>query len=207
MKRALHGGVRFVAYKIMVFRLPSSRFFLVSALTGILALCAQQAQAQKYITAAGLRLGKENFGITVQQRILPKATLEGIGIIRNREASVTVLAEHHFGVLGRSLNYYAGAGGHLGTQKDHGGFGGVDGILGLEYKVAFFPLVLSLDVKPSVEIHNNEDWFRVPTAFSLRYVFIKEKNNGLFDKVFGSDKKSKRKKKDKDSSRKGLFDF
>ncbi|OUJ71651.1 hypothetical protein BXP70_21465 [Hymenobacter crusticola] len=174
---------------------------------GVLSLGAQHAEAQKYITAAGVRLGKDNFGVTVQQRIYSKGTLEGIGIIRNREASITVLAEHHFGLLGRSLNYYAGAGGHLGTEKNHGGFGGLDGILGLEYKVAFLPIDLSLDVKPSVEIGHSEDWFRVPTAFSIRYVLIKEKNTGLFDRVFGDDKKSKRKKKDKNSSRKGLFDF
>lgn len=178
------------------------------AITGLLALSSQVVFAQKYITAAGLRLGKENFGITIQQRIAPKGTLEAIGIIRNREVSATLLAEHHFGLLGRSLNYYAGGGGHLGVQKDHGGFGGVDGILGLEYKVAFVPLALSLDIKPSVEISNADDWFRVPTAFSIRYVFIKEKNKGLFGGLFGDDdKKNKRKKKDKDSPRRGLFDF
>ena len=194
----------------MIFQLSSFRFLTTVALTGLLSFSAQLASAQKYITAAGLRLGKENFGITVQQRIYPKGTLEAIGIIRNREVSATLLAEHHFGLLGRSLNYYAGAGGHLGTQKDHGGFGGIDGILGLEYKVAFIPLDLSIDVKPSVEISNAEDWFRVPTAFSIRYVFIKEKNKGLFGGIFGDDddkKKNKRKKKEKDSPRRGLFDF
>ncbi|GGF05391.1 hypothetical protein [Hymenobacter cavernae] len=194
----------------MMFQFASFRFVVQVTLVGGLSLGSHVATAQKYITAAGLRLGKENFGITVQQRIRPKGTLEGIGIIRNREVSATLLAEHHFGLLGRSLNYYAGGGGHLGTQKNHGGFGGIDGILGLEYKVAFFPIVLALDVKPSVEISNHEDWFRVPTAFSLRYVFIKEKNTGLFDRVFGDDdnkKKNKRKEKEKNSTRRGLFDF
>lgn len=192
----------------MIFRLPSPRALSTLVCAGLLSLGWQQATAQKYITAAGLRLGKENFGVTVQQRIYSKGTLEGIGIIRNREASVTVLAEHHFGLLGRSLNYYAGAGAHLGVEKNHGGFGGVDGILGLEYKVAFLPIDLSLDVKPSVEIGHSEDWFRLPTAFSIRYVFIKEKNTGLFDRVFGDDDKKKRKrKKEKNSSKRGLFDF
>ena len=192
----------------MMFRFLPFQSLMAAAFAVVLSLGSQVACAQKYITAAGLRLGKENFGITVQQRITPKGTLEGIGMVRSHEVSVTALAEHHFGLLGRSLNYYAGAGGHLGTQKDHGGFGGVDGIIGLEYKIAFVPIVLSLDAKPSVEIHNADDWFRFPTAFSIRYILIKEKNTGLFDRVFGGDdkKKSKRKEKEK-SSRRGLFDF
>ncbi|UOQ54393.1 hypothetical protein [Hymenobacter cellulosivorans] len=172
-------------------------------------LLAPAAQAQKYRTAAGLRLGAGNYGITVQQKILDKVTLEGIGIVGNREFSGTVLAERHFGILGPSLNYYLGAGGHLGNHKDDGAFGGFDGIIGAEYKVAFVPVVLSFDFKPSVEF-NSADWARFPTAFSVRYVFVKEKKTGLFDGILGGDKdkkKDKPKKKAKTTERRGLFDF
>ncbi len=135
------------------------------------------AAAQKYLTAAGLRLGSP-YGITVQQALAPRLTLEGIAGLAAREVSGTVLAEFHFGILGPSLNYYFGAGGHVGRNKDTGGYGGFDGIVGLEYKVAFLPVVLSYDFKPSVELRN-DDWARFPTALSLRYVFIKKRNKTI----------------------------
>jgi hypothetical protein len=173
-------------------------------------LLAPAAHAQKYRTAVGLRLGKDNYGLTVQQKIFDKTTLEGLALVAPREVSGTLLAERHFGILGPSLNYYFGAGGHLGNNKDTGAFGGFDGLAGVEYKTAFFPFVLSFDVKPTVEIHS-ADWARFPVAFSLRYVLIKEKRTGLFNGLFGSgkdnDKPKKEKKQSSEAPRRGLFDF
>jgi len=181
--------------------------WLLAALLGAGAVLAPAVHAQKYHTAAGLRLGKNNYGLTVQQKIFEKTTLEGLGLVGSREVSATVLAERHFGILGPSLNYYFGAGGHLGRNKDTGGFGGFDALAGVEYKVAFVPILLSLDFKPTVEI-NSDDWARFPTAFSIRYVIIKDKSS-IFDGVFGGDKKkkSKSKSKSKSGSGRGLFDF
>ena len=176
-------------YKIMAFfRLLLKPNPLLLTLLG--AGLAQSAAAQKYRTAAGLRLGSP-YGITVQQAVAQRLTLEGIAGLASREVSGTVLAEYHFGVLGRSLNYYLGTGGHLGNNKDTGRFGGFDAIVGIEYKIAFLPLVLSYDFKPSVEINSN-DWARFPTALSIRYVFLKQRNKtigertrSLFDKMRG----------------------
>ncbi|QKG54321.1 hypothetical protein [Hymenobacter sp. BRD67] len=159
----------------------STRFSFGSLL--LLSFFARPAAAQKYITAAGLRLGGGNYGITVQQLVAPRVTLEGIAGLGSREASGTVLGEYHFGILGPSLNYYFGAGGHVGHNKDSGNFGGLDGLVGLEYKVAFLPLVLSFDFKPTVEF-NSDDYARFPTAFSIRYVLIKRKTN-LLDQIRG----------------------
>ena len=165
------------------------------------------ATAQKYRTAAGMRLSPGLYGLTVQQKFLPKATLEGLALAGPREITGTVLAERQFGILGPSLNYYIGAGGHVGNNKDTGAFGGVDAIVGVEYKIALSRLVISADFKPSVEF-NSDDWARFPTAFSLRYILVKEKNTGLFDGLFGGDKKSKTKEKPKNSNqRRGLFDW
>lgn len=175
------------------------------------AALAPSAHAQKYHTAAGLRLGRNNYGLTVQQKIFEKTTLEGLGLVGSREVSATVLAERHFGILGPSLNYYFGVGGHLGRNKDTGGFGGFDALAGVEYKIAFVPLVLSLDFKPTIEI-NSDDWARFPTALSVRYVIIKDKSS-IFDGLFGDDRskakkrKAKTKAKEKKGSGRGLFDF
>ena len=157
------------------------RFLGLSGLLGL--LTAHSAAAQKYNTAAGVRLGGGNYGITVQQRVASRVTIEGIAGLREREYSGTVLGEYHFGILGPSLNYYFGAGGHLGHNKDTGDFGGFDGLVGVEYKVAFLPIALSFDFKPSYEI-NSDDYARFPTAFSIRYVFAKRKTK-FFENIRG----------------------
>ncbi len=156
--------------------------FLLFSLGFVLAL-SRPAAAQKYITAAGVRLGGGSYGITVQQLVAPRITIEGIAGLGSREYSGTVLGEYHFGILGPSLNYYMGAGGHLGHHKDTGAFSGLDGIVGVEYKVAFLPIALSFDFKPSLEF-GGDDYARFPTAFSIRYVFIKRKIS-LIDKIRG----------------------
>ncbi|MBF9143683.1 hypothetical protein [Hymenobacter properus] len=163
-------------------------FFLRIACGLLLVVSAQPAAAQKYRTAAGLRSGGGSYGLTVQQLVLPKTTLEGLGMLAERERSATLLAERHFGILGPSLNYYFGAGGHFGTHKDDGNFWGFDGMIGAEYKIPFARIVLSFDFKPTIEFHS-ADWNRFPTAFSVRYIILKQKNTsifqGIFDKVKG----------------------
>ncbi|WP_375418767.1 hypothetical protein [uncultured Hymenobacter sp.] len=163
-------------------RLPLAFFLLL--------LAAGAAQAQKYRTAAGLRIGKDNTGLTIQQKVLDKVTLEGLALAGPREFSGTVLVERHFGILGPSLNYYLGAGGHLGRHQDHGAIGGLDFIVGAEYKIALTPFVLSLDLKPSLELGNGDgDWGRFPSAFSVRYILLKDKREGVFRRLFGKGRK------------------
>ncbi|GAB3580289.1 hypothetical protein [Hymenobacter daeguensis] len=152
---------------------------LLLRLIPLLLLASLPAAAQKYRTAAGLRSDGSNYGLTVQQVFLPKATLEGLAMFAPRERSATLLAERHFGILGPSLNYYFGAGGHYGRNKDDGDFWGFDGIIGAEYKIAFIPFVVSLDFKPTIE-YGSADWNRFPTAFSIRYIFVRKKKEGIF---------------------------
>ena len=140
---------------------------------------ARPAAAQKYRTAAGFRSAGSNYGLTVQQVFLPKATLEGLAMLAPRERSATLLAERHFGILGPSLNYYFGAGAHVGRHKDNGNFWGFDGIIGAEYKIAFIPLVIAVDFKPTIE-YGSADWNRFPTAFSVRYIILKQRKTGIF---------------------------
>ena len=156
-----------------------------------LALAAHPAPAQKYRTAVGLRLGKSNTGLSIQQKIADRFTLEGLALAAPREYSGTVLAERHFGILGPSLNYYLGAGGHWGRNQDTGPFGGLDFIVGAEYKIALTRFVLSFDLKPTLEFSSgNSDWSRFPSAFSVRYVFLKDKKKeGLFRGIFRRRKK------------------
>ncbi|WP_303309455.1 hypothetical protein [Hymenobacter sp. BT730] len=190
----------------MGFACFSSKVFLVLLMVG---LSFSGAQAQKYRTAAGFRYSQSGYGLTVQQKVWEKTTLEGLALADTREISGTVLAERHFPILGPSLNYYFGAGGHLGNNKDTGTFGGFDAIAGIEYKIAFTPLVISADFKPSVEF-NSADWARFPTGLSMRYIIVKEKKRGLFEGILGGGdndkKKSKPKKEQNKGFLKGIFD-
>ena len=167
--------------------LPAS-FHAVGFSVLLAMLPAMPATAQKYRTAAGLRSDGNNYGLSIQQVFLPKATLEGLAMVAPRERSFTVLAERHFGILGPSLNYYFGAGAHYGNNRDSGDFWGFDGLVGAEYKIAFTRLVVSFDFKPTIE-HGSDDWNRFPTALSLRYILVKQKNAGLFQGVFDRFKK------------------
>jgi hypothetical protein len=140
----------------------------------LVAGAASVSQAQKYRTAAGIRLGGDQFGATVQQKIAEKSTLEGIALVGSREYSGTLLYQRHFPILGKRLNYYLGGGGHVGNLKDYGVFTGVDAIVGVEYKINGLPLLLSADVKPALHI-NHEDWVNLATGISIRYVILPEK--------------------------------
>ena len=159
--------------------LPHS-FHFAGFLLLLAALSTRPATAQKYRTAAGLRSDGSSYGLSVQQVFLPKATLEGLAMFAPRERSYTVLAERHFGILGPSLNYYFGAGAHYGNNRDSGDFWGFDGLVGAEYKIAFTSFVVSFDFKPTIE-HGSNDWNRFPTAFSLRYIIVKQKKTGIFN--------------------------
>lgn len=150
--------------------------FRISLAAGLLLLLARppSAHAQKYSTALGLRFAGNGYGLTLQQRIVNNTTVEAIALASEREWSATVLAQQHFGILGPSLNYYFGAGGHIGRNKDSGPFYGLDGLIGAEYKIPILPLVISLDLKPTLEF-KSDDWVRFPTAFSLRYILVKRR--------------------------------
>ncbi|MBC8082347.1 MAG: hypothetical protein H7Z21_03990 [Hymenobacter sp.] len=186
----------------MTFRPFRFRPSLLLPLLILSAVCP--ALAQKYRTAAGLRFSSGLYGLTVQQKILPKTTLEGLVLAGSREVAGTVLAEQHFGLLGPSLNYYVGAGGHAGNHKDTGAFGGFDLLVGLEYKIALSRFVVAADFKPSIEF-NAADWARFPTAVSVRYVLIRDKKTGLFNGLFDGDKSGEKRKK-KPAQRRSLFD-
>lgn len=181
-----------------------------------LCLLASGAWAQKYRTAAGLRIQKEGFGLSVQQKIMERTTLEGILGFSNREVSGTLLVEKHFPFLGKGFNYYLGGGAHVGNLKNNGAFFGGDAIIGTEMKLPLFPLVLSLDLKPAVHV-NHEDWFNIGGGFTIRYILVKEKKEKkkLFGIFGGGDdddddrdrKKNKKKNTGKDNDKPRIFNW
>lgn len=165
---------------------------------------ASTLTAQGYFTAAGVRVG-DGFGVTVQQRVAKKITVEGI--IKNTpsrdEFSVTVLGQRHVALLTRRLNFYTGIGLHKGflnnqaNQEPGNEFKapfGITGIGGLELTLGKFNL--SYDFKPALNLSGGTQTFYPETALSLRYVIV---GNKVFKDMA---KKKKKKRKAKERARK-----
>ncbi len=133
--------------------------------------------AQGYDTAFGLRLGTE-WGLTVQQRIAKRATIEGIiqsSVWRN-ETTITLLGEQHFPILARNFNIYAGGGLHKGWAGKEAAYNdpfGLTLIGGAELAIGRFNV--SWDFKPSINIAGGEAPIYAHTGLSVRYVVNKRK--------------------------------
>jgi hypothetical protein len=150
------------------------------------------ASAQRYGAAVGIRLGNNDYGrtlgISAQQRILDKISLEGIlQSDFNLNTTLSLLLEKHNPIISKRFNYYYGAGVSFGreasTFKDEVNkelvqtYGnstvGVDLIGGLELTVA--NTVISLDYKPNVNISGRNEFYRGQVGISARIVLVKSK--------------------------------
>ena len=145
-----------------------------------------QASAQKYTTAAGIRIGTE-FGVTVQQTLWNKYTLEAIAQkgFFNDLTTVSALFEQHNKIFFKGLNFYFGGGPHAGfygtkrtsfkggeTYERKNAYG-VTVIGGLELKLK--NVLISYDYKPAINVTGGDRFFDSQTGLSVRYIFIKAK--------------------------------
>ncbi len=142
----------------------------------------QNTNAQAYRTAAGLRFASgKTIGLSVQQKVMDKITVEGI--FQNSSAnvgltSVSLLAEMHQKILFKRLNLYYGAGIHKGWYKNSdeqelSNPSGLATIAGLE--LALGRMVFSWDIQPNVNVLGGDQFLDTSTGFSLRYIFVKQK--------------------------------
>ena len=141
-------------------------------------LC-QSIYAQKYLTAAGIRLGT-GIGLTVQQSIGEHRTIEGIiqkGFF-NDLTTITALFEKHQKIISKATNFYIGAGPHIGLYPSNSAKSayrknayGATFIGGVEF--TFNKLLLSFDYKPALNIVGGENFFDSQAAVSLRYIIFK----------------------------------
>jgi hypothetical protein len=163
--------------------------------------------AQSYFTSAGLRIG-DGIGISLQQRISKKVTVEGILKNNNTrgEFSVTGLVERHIPLISRRLNFYTGIGLHKSFVHDNEintkGALGITGVAGLEFTIG--KLNLSYDFKPALNLSGGSKVFYPDTALSLRYVIV---GNKVF-KTMNKNKKKKQRQKARDMRKKnggGIF--
>lgn len=153
------------------------------------------AWSQSYNTTAGMRLGTD-WGVSVQQRVDKRFTIEGIiqSSLFREEVTITVLGEQHYPFLSKRFNFYLGGGLHKGwlSSSEEEAFKdpfGIDFIAGIEFTLA--RINLSWDFKPAVNLIGGEKTIYSQSGLSLRYVIAKKP-------LFGDKKKRKRRRRKKD---------
>lgn len=165
----------------------------------------------------GLRFGNSELnrtvGLTLQQRLIDRVTLEGIlQSDFNRNTTLSILAEKHSPIISKRFNYYYGAGVAFGNEesfvKDPGSkeiihtYGnstfGVDLIAGIELTVA--NAVISLDYKPNVNLSGREEFYRGQVGISARSVLVKSKEQKRKQKQRQKAKKSSKNQQGKSFS-------
>lgn len=138
-----------------------------------------RAQGPGYNFAIGLRAG-ETSGLTLKKSIANSSAIEGIIGLRNYGGSVTVLWEKYQPAFNtKGFSWYYGIGGHVGWYHryrvwyyedkrdrwyryydyDNRYVLGIDGIIGLEYKIPGAPIAFSLDLKPFIEFGDRGGFF------------------------------------------------
>ncbi len=154
-------------------------------LTGILAFLLLQVNAQQntgsdYKTAIGVKVYPG--AVTVKHFLSEGKAIEGIGYLTSDGFRITGLYELH-NDLGEveGLKWYVGGGGHLGIWSDawknkyptrqDGMAIGVDGILGLDYKIKGAPLNLSFDWQPSFNLIGYNYFEGGWGGLAVRYTF------------------------------------
>lgn len=172
-------------------------------------LAAVPASAQKYKTAAGVRIDN-GLNLTAQQYITNGWTVEGIlhtPFVATKDLGLTVLAEKHHKIIFKGTNFYTGAGVHYYWQQNaaretsttvHQNVMGLSGIAGMEFTLG--RINLAVDWKPELHLSGNQshafEWNGA--SVSVRYIIEKREKKKIKDWKFW-DKFSKNSKDSKNS--------
>ena len=139
-----------------------------------ISMVTAQNKGRSYTTALGVKF-LDGAGITLKHFINERDALEGIGFFWNQGTRITGLYELHYDINGApGLKWYIGPGAHLGfynTKFGGGTWAGIDGVLGLDYKINNAPLNLSLDWQPSFEFGTGRGFTGNWGGLGVRYTF------------------------------------
>ena len=126
-----------------------------------------------YTTAIGVKFYPGAF--TIKHFVNDKHALEGIAYFWNKGTRITGLYEIHADIPNASgLKWYIGPGAHIGFYDDKYYEGrtyiGIDGVLGLDYKIKSAPINLSVDWQPSFEFGDGAGFSGNWGGIAIRYV-------------------------------------
>lgn len=137
-----------------------------------------QSMGRSYKTALGVKVW-DGAGITFKTFVAPNNAVEVIGYFYRYGTRLTGLYEIHGNISGASgLKWYVGPGAHLGFYNNKERYynndkviAGIDGVLGLDYKVNKAPLNFSLDWQPSFEFADGRGFAGSWGGLGIRYTF------------------------------------
>ena len=147
-------------------------FVLMTILQGTVS-AQSNIGSNDYNTAIGVKFYPG--ALSVKHFITEKHALEGLAYFWNRGTRITGLYEIHGDIENAGgLKWYIGPGAHVGfyNNKHYGGgtYIGLDGVIGLDYKVKSAPLNFSLDWQPSFEFGDGAGFSGNWGGFAIRYV-------------------------------------
>ena len=144
----------------------------------IIAVVSANAQSigRSYKTALGVKVW-DGIGVSFKTFIAPQNAVEVVGYFYRNGTRLTGLYEIHNDIAGTpGLKWYIGPGAHIGFY-DYNGYNGdravagIDGVLGLDYKINNAPLNLSIDWQPSFEFADNRGFIGSWGGLGIRYTF------------------------------------
>ncbi|MBX9782697.1 MAG: hypothetical protein K2X48_05300 [Chitinophagaceae bacterium] len=128
------------------------------------------ASSETYKTAIGIKLWN-GAGANLKTFIADKSAIEVVGFFYNRGTRITGLYEWH-GDLNTegNLKWYVGGGGHATIYKGYTGLG-LDGVLGIDFKLPNAPLNFALDWQPAFELGSGSfnGFYGNWGGFAIRY--------------------------------------
>ncbi|MGV3767867.1 MAG: hypothetical protein ACO1NW_17150 [Chitinophagaceae bacterium] len=163
------------------------KLFVATAFLLGIGISGAQAQSgsmgSSYQTALGVKFYPG--AISIKHFVGDNRALEGLASFWRYGMRITGLYEIHGDINGApGLKWYVGPGAHIGFwndkgknyyyngSRDGGAYVGVDGVLGLDYKINGAPLNLSLDWQPSFSFGTDHSGFDGGWGgFAIRYTF------------------------------------
>ena len=135
-----------------------------------------QSMGRTYKTALGVKVW-DGGGISFKTFTSANRAFEVIGYFNKDGTRVTGLYEIHGDISGApGLKWYIGPGAHVGFYNYKGYEGdkaviGIDGVLGLDYKVNGAPINFSIDWQPSFEFADARGFVGSWGGLGIRYTF------------------------------------
>lgn len=144
---------------------------------GVITTFAQKRSSSYSSTSYTTALGVKFYpgAVSLKHFVNKTTALEGLGYFWDRGFRITGLYEIHGDINNApGLKWYIGPGAHVGFYNNKWGGGssfGVDGVLGLDYKINSAPINLSLDWQPSFEFGDGRGFTGNWGGFAIRYTF------------------------------------
>lgn len=130
------------------------------------------ANAQPYKMALGVRIGSPDAVIstsaTFKYFFSEKTAIEAL-LSFGDPFAVGVLVEKHNPLLTNGLNWFAGGGGYVGFSGMRRA--GLQGVLGLDYKIPAIPINFSIDWKPELNLSREFSFEPAAVGLSARFTF------------------------------------